>query len=411
MTPESHHKICNLYHLASELAPAERSAFLDEVCGGDEALRREVESLLAARDRAGDYFAVPAMEVAAGLLAEENYPSLAGQSLSHYQVLSLIGKGGMGEVYLAKDTRLRRKVALKLLPAQFMQYADRARRFEREARAASSLNHPNVITIFEVGLVNGRHFISAEYIEGQTLRRRLEGDQLKLPGALDVAAQIASALAAAHEAGIVHRDIKPENIMLRNDGLVKVLDFGLAKLTEEGQEDCETGRQGRSYPHSPLPIPHSPLPLHYRSGDGDGTVHVARTDAWGGCRGAERYLQPWRSALRDDHQAAAVRGRDERRSGRGNPGARAAAAGAIRARSARRVAADRGEGAAQKERGSLRDNERSGAGSESAKRGDGNRNEGAAGAPVKDERRSPRNPRRHRAGDSGRRRHGYLQVD
>jgi serine/threonine protein kinase/Tol biopolymer transport system component len=244
MTPESHRKICDLYHSASELAPAERSAFLDEACGGNEALRHEVESLLAVRDRAGDYFAVPAMDVAARLLAEENYPSLAGQSLSHYQVLSLIGAGGMGEVYLAEDTRLRRKVALKLLPAQFMQYADRARRFEREARAASSLNHPNVITIFEVGLVNGRHFISAEYIEGQTLRQRLEGDQLKLPGALDVAAQIANALAAAHEAGIVHRDIKPENIMLRNDGLVKVLDFGLAKLTEERQEDCETGRQG-----------------------------------------------------------------------------------------------------------------------------------------------------------------------
>jgi len=257
MTPESHSKICNLYHSASEFAPTERSAFLDEACGGDELLRREVESLLSARDSAGDYFAVPAMEVAAGLLAEENYPSLAGQSLSHYQVLSLIGAGGMGEVYLAEDTRLRRKVALKLLPAQFTQYADHARRFEREARAASSLNHPNVITIFEVGQVDGRHFICAEYIEGQTLRRRLDGDRLKLHGTLDVAVQIASALAAAHEAGIVHRDIKPENIMLRHDGLVKVLDFGLAKLTQERQEGGETGRQG----DDPLVSPSSHLPL------------------------------------------------------------------------------------------------------------------------------------------------------
>src|SRR5262245_33063175 len=237
MTPESHRKICDLYHSASELAPAERSAFLDEACGGDEALRREVESLLAARDGAGDYFAAPAMDVAAGLLAEENYPSLAGQSLSHYQVLSLIGAGGMGEVYLAEDTRLRRKVALKLLPAQFTQDADRARRFEREARAASSLNHPNIITIFEVGQVDGRHFICAEYIEGQTLRRRLAGDQLKLHETLDVAVQIASALTSAHEAGIVHRDIKPENIMLRHDGLVKVLDFGLAKLRADGETE------------------------------------------------------------------------------------------------------------------------------------------------------------------------------
>ena len=204
----------------------------------------------------------PAMDVAAGLLAEENYPSLAGQSLSHYQVLSMIGAGGMGEVYLAEDTRLRRKVALKLLPAQFTQYADRARRFEHEARAASSLNHPNVITIFEVGQVDGRHFICAEYIEGQTLRRRLEGDQLKLRGTLDVAVQIASALAAAHEAGIVHRDIKPENIMLRHDGLVKVLDFGLAKLIERsGKWGLRDWERGRSIPHSPLPIPHSPTPL------------------------------------------------------------------------------------------------------------------------------------------------------
>jgi eukaryotic-like serine/threonine-protein kinase len=247
MTPESHRKISDLYHSASELATAERSAFLDEACGGDEALRREVQSLLAARDKAGDYFAAPAMDVAAGLLAEENYPSLAGQSLSHYQVLSLIGAGGMGEVYLAEDTRLRRKVALKLLPWRFIQDADRARRFEREALAASSLNHPNIITIFEVGQVDGRHFICAEYIEGQTLRRSLAGDQLKLHGTLDVAVQIASALTSAHEAGIVHRDIKPENIMLRHDGLVKVLDFGLAKLRRDGEterrRDGETERR------------------------------------------------------------------------------------------------------------------------------------------------------------------------
>src|SRR5262245_47277771 len=256
VTPESHRKICDLYNSASELATAERSAFLDEACGGDEALRREVESLLAARDRAGHYFAAPAMDVAAGLLAEENYPSLAGQSLSHYQVLSLIGAGGMGEVYLAEDTRLRRKVALKLLPAQFTQDRGRARRFEREARAASSLNHPNIITIFEVGQVDGRHFICAEYIEGQTLRRRLAGGHLKLHETLDVAVQIASALTSAHEAGIVHRDIKPENIMLRHDGLVKVLDFGLAKLI------VESGEWGKEViPHTPLPIPHSPPPL------------------------------------------------------------------------------------------------------------------------------------------------------
>src|SRR5262245_12838943 len=151
-----------------------------------------------------------------------------------------------------------------------------------------------------------------------------------------------------------------------------------------------------------------PPPLHYRSGDGDGTVHVARTGAWGGCGVAERYLQPWRSSLRDDHGAAAVRGGDERRSGCGNPGARAAAPGAVRARSSCRVAADRGEGAAQREGGSLRDSERPVAGSEGAERGDGARNEGAAWAPAKG---SPHNRRRPCADDSGRCRHGYLQID
>jgi serine/threonine protein kinase len=243
MTPESHRKIYDLYHSASELASAERSAFLDEACGGAEALRREVKSLLAARDEAGAYFAAPAMEVAAGLFAEENYLSLVGQNLSHYRVLSMIGAGGMGEVYLAEDTKLKRKVALNLLPAQFTQDARLALRFEREARAASSLNHPNIITIFEDGQEDGRHFICAEYVEGQTLRRRLAGDKLALLATLDAAIQIARALAAAHEAGIVHRDIKPENIMLRHDGLVKVLDFGLAMLTEERSGESETCRQ------------------------------------------------------------------------------------------------------------------------------------------------------------------------
>jgi len=273
MTPESYRKIGALYYSASELPPAELQDFLDEACGGDKALRSEVESLLAARDRAGDYFATPAMDVAAGLLAEENYPSLAGQSLSHYQVLSMIGAGGMGEVYLAEDMRLRRKVALKLLPAQFPQDADRVRRFEREARAASSLNHPNIITIFEVGQVDGLHFICSEYIEGQTLRRRLAGDQLKLHGTVDVAIQIASALTSAHDAGIVHRDIKPENIMLRHDGLVKVLDFGLAKLIERsGEWEAGSGEwREEAIPHSPLPIPHS-LPHLSTTGVAMGTV-------------------------------------------------------------------------------------------------------------------------------------------
>jgi eukaryotic-like serine/threonine-protein kinase len=232
MTPERFREAGHLYHAALEIEPEARAAFLDRACGEDEELRREAESLLRAHDKVGNYFAAPALEVAAGLLAGRQNLSLAGHSLSHYRVLSLIGAGGMGEVYLAEDTRLGRKVALKLLPREFTEDPERVRRFELEARAASSLNHPNIVTIFEVGQVDGRHFIATEYIDGQTLRERVSGAQLEVREALDVAAQIASALEAAHEAGIVHRDIKPENVIVRRDGLVKVLDFGLAKLAE-----------------------------------------------------------------------------------------------------------------------------------------------------------------------------------
>ena len=139
----------------------------------------------------------------------------------------------MGVVYLARDTKLGRRVALKLLPAYFTKDADGLRRFEQEARAASSLNHPNILTIYEIGETNGTHFIATEFIEGETLRERMTGMPMKIGEVEHVAEQVASALAAAHEAGIIHRDIKPENIMVRRDALVKVLDFGLAKLAKQ----------------------------------------------------------------------------------------------------------------------------------------------------------------------------------
>src|SRR4030095_14753129 len=149
-----------------------------------------------------------------------------------YKLLRKLGAGGMGEVHLGEDERLNRKVALKLLPAKFTQDADRVRRFELEAKAASALNHPNIITIYEIGEADGVHFIVTEYIQGETLRDRMV-DRLSIEVALDIASQMASALKAAHEVGIVHRDIKPENVMVRPDGLVKVLDFGIAKLVEQ----------------------------------------------------------------------------------------------------------------------------------------------------------------------------------
>jgi serine/threonine-protein kinase len=156
-----------------------------------------------------------------------------GTRVRQYQILSPLGAGGMGEIYLAEDTRLERKVAVKLLGEEFNRSEDRLRRFEQEARAASALNHPNILTIYEIGETDGTHFIATEYIEGETLRHYIQHSRLKLREVLDILVQVASALSAAHQAGIIHRDIKPENIMLRPDGIVKVLDFGLAKLSEK----------------------------------------------------------------------------------------------------------------------------------------------------------------------------------
>ncbi|HEX8186203.1 MAG TPA: serine/threonine-protein kinase, partial [Blastocatellia bacterium] len=161
-------------------------------------------------------------------------------AISHYRIIKKIGAGGMGEVYLAEDTRLGRRVALKILSPEFTSDEERLRRFEQEARAASALNHPNIITIHEVGIDKNTHFIAMEFIEGDTLRQRLAGGKLSLQKALDVAVQVAGALDAAHRAGIVHRDVKPENIMLRPDGYVKVLDFGIVKLTESFTEQRAT---------------------------------------------------------------------------------------------------------------------------------------------------------------------------
>src|SRR5262249_31872899 len=165
------------------------------------------------------------------------------QTISHYRIVRKLGAGGMGEVYLAEDTRLRRKVALKILSVELTKKIDRLHRFEQEAFAASALSHPNILVIHEIGAEADRHFIATEFIEGETLRDRMARKKMDLEDALDVAIQSASALAAAHKAGIVHRDIKPENIMLREDGYVKVLDFGLAKLLEQQTPSTDTEAQ------------------------------------------------------------------------------------------------------------------------------------------------------------------------
>ncbi len=253
MKPERWQRINELYYSALECEESQRPSFVERACGSDEELRREVEALLAAHNQAGSFLTAPALHVEAEAIAADKTASLLGRQIGHYQVLSLLGAGGMGEVYLAEDTRLGRKIALKFLPREFTQDRERVRRFEREARAASALNHPNILTIFEIGEVEGAYFIATEFIDGQTLRERLAGSPIKVRELLDVAVQVASALSGAHEVGIVHRDIKPENIMVRRDGYVKVLDFGLAKLIERpsvkdrkvstiGQLDTDPGK-------------------------------------------------------------------------------------------------------------------------------------------------------------------------
>src|SRR5947209_7191733 len=202
MTPERWEQVGKIYQAALTLQPNKRETFLEDAGGDDAAMRREVESLLAAEDGAGSFLAAGAMKDAAKMLVEDKSMSLVGKELGHYRVVSLLGAGGMGEVYLAEDIRLKRKVALKLLPAELTANPERVRRFEQEAQAASALNHPNIITIYEIGQVDGLNFIVTEFIGGETLRQRMATTRMNLGVVLDVATQVASALAAAHAAGI-----------------------------------------------------------------------------------------------------------------------------------------------------------------------------------------------------------------
>jgi serine/threonine protein kinase len=235
MTPERYQLVNRIFHEALERTREDRAGFLREACGDDQSLRTEVDRMLAAQEQAGSFLDAPAF-VALGHSAtgERSGQRFIGSVIGHYRILSKLGEGGMGEVLLAQDTVLERNVALKLLPDEFITDRDRVRRFEQEARAASALNHPNIVTIHEISHARTEggdlHFIAQEFIEGQTLRRRIEDGGLSLLEALDVSVQVASALQVAHSAGIAHRDIKPENIMLRPDGFIKILDFGLAKL-------------------------------------------------------------------------------------------------------------------------------------------------------------------------------------
>ena len=225
-------EIEKLYHSALKHEPNGRVEFLKEACAGDEALRQEVESLLAQHVEAEDFIEEPALKVAAKGMAMDTSHSLLGQQLGPYKILSMLGSGGMGEVYRASDSRLGREVAIKVLPSEFSADADRIGRFRQEARAVGQLNHPNILAIYDVNTHEGSPYLVSELLEGETLRDRLRRKALSPQKALGYAVQMARGLAAAHEKGIVHRDLKPENLFItRTDG-VKILDFGLAKLTQ-----------------------------------------------------------------------------------------------------------------------------------------------------------------------------------
>ncbi|MGI8789196.1 MAG: protein kinase domain-containing protein [Pyrinomonadaceae bacterium] len=248
MADENWQQIREIFDDALRQKPEERARFVNEVCGVDKTLLREVETLLSSLDSAESFMETPAVAKVAGVIEAEQKKLETGRCFGHYEIVEQIGAGGMGEVYLARDKKLDRSVAVKILNEKFSGNESNLQRFFAEAKAASAWNHPNIVTIYEFGEAKDAHYIVSEFIEGLTLREVIRESRLGLSEILDILIQIAGALAAAHKAHLVHRDIKPENIMIRPDGYVKILDFGLAKLVERknksilGLEDLTVGK-------------------------------------------------------------------------------------------------------------------------------------------------------------------------
>jgi serine/threonine protein kinase/Tol biopolymer transport system component len=255
MDPERWRQVEDLYHRASALPPEERDAFVAESCGGDSALRADVRSLLAYDGRTADFLDTSALEVAAGLLAGDERdadPGLTGRTVGGFRVLGELGRGGMAVVYEAEDIRLGRRVALKVLPPAMAGDPQALERFEREARAASALNHPHICTIYSVQEHEGQPFIEMERLQGRTLRAAIDGRPLDTALAVDTAIGIADALVAAHARGIVHRDLKPGNVFLTDRGTAKILDFGVAKLERDREHAGERTTSPSSSPADSL---------------------------------------------------------------------------------------------------------------------------------------------------------------
>jgi serine/threonine protein kinase len=224
MTPERWRHVTDVFHAALARDTKARQPFLDQACSGDFALREEVDAMLAAHRAAGRFGESPVGTSVPMLNLE------FGGTLGPYRIDTLIGEGGMGQVYRAHDSRIGRDVAIKVLPPEYAADIERLRRFEQESRAIGALNHPNILTLYDVGTANGQPYLVMELLDGETLRDRISRGALSSARACEVAAGVARGLSAAHAKGVVHRDLKPDNIMITRDGRVKVLDFGIAKL-------------------------------------------------------------------------------------------------------------------------------------------------------------------------------------